>query len=1168
MNQLGCGGETAGEDKIANAGVSVVASGFGVPGSTFAAPLSFLHNRQLRDKVRRLPYMDVHTDKGRDLIESILISVGFDLFHSLEFQFMHVTPTKENNLERALIKLAEEATHRSINYFVESKEKRSFEAQQILTGILKGRSGKISLVNSVRYKLPILKPCGHTLIFNAIGHDKKISTNDYFKRPILAFVPCKFDGQDCTDPSDCLQASKCQFNSLQNKLFYRRPLEHECTSTYHFPFENQQRYEYQVTREDFPEVESHVKKRLITRNDDRHNLELQKKALESSRAAEAKKMTMSEKWWPKEVYLPQTYLERKNYDGSSMVDLVCKFLTQDGTTAIVAKKTTLTGMGGIGKSSMAKAYAIKYADKYEHIFWVDSEGPALKRCLLDLAATLKLKEQVSEASETKYIATRIYKCEILKGKSCLFIFDNVDEYETVKNLLPGSEDNFHTIITSRSQEWGSTGGYGKIPKLSLEVFTEAEAADFFQKVRNLHKCENENETRIFPLDDLDANRRLAQALGYLPLALNYAVATITEEKMTVQEYINELDKCDNSPLEQETALDDYERSVLKTLSISVKKIKSVNEKSGPSKKVRDAALHILNMCAYYEPENIGKTTFLNLGSILDFEGNVQSVVERAIHLLAKFSLVTLNSDVWVSVSKATDWYTFNIHRLLQTVLRLLHKNLEDYSSETWKTILNDAFKMAVWDWFEGREMDDFHGKKRHAIALWRYVKNLKKKYGPVFDSCAHFPATLSFYMSKVDESYFKENTDFLTQYFEDNELPVLQLRTGQAYYDYYTVGRESRQAARERLKHLATMNDLEDVEECVKQQIQLNYNLSLCNINEEDDTNEAVLNFWCDLFATSLEVWNQSNCVETGDECDYANFTLIKKAWEELPPFCRFIPLSQSPLNPFQVAQHAILLCSYHDETNMAPNKNLKDGQGYKLAVKVIEKCKSKTVISKMNGANKITLKMCEYHLNKRCEPDENHEKHQALLLESIFDLLSKYMVQCSSYWESYLPYSWNDQFRYYSQSITRFKKFVEEPLSLYCAITACTIKSGSYVQKGSVTKWNRVNKLVNYLMEGCSTIWGDISHTMIHNIAPSFKGCGFNEAESVQLLSLQFQKSIELHTDEMKYGLNFPTTSSLICLAICGLEYGTAIAKMEDNPNKYTDILGMKLFFVCFETI
>ncbi len=84
---------------------------------------------------------------------------------------------------------------------------------------------------------------------------------------------------------------------------------------------------------------------------------------------------------------------RRNLDFSDKRGLVGTLRTavaSGGTTAL----TAVNGMGGVGKTQLALAYAYSYTSHYQAVLWVPSEEPAaLASAFAGLAQELGLQEQ-------------------------------------------------------------------------------------------------------------------------------------------------------------------------------------------------------------------------------------------------------------------------------------------------------------------------------------------------------------------------------------------------------------------------------------------------------------------------------------------------------------------------------------------------------------------------------------------------------------------------------------------------------------------------------------------------------------------------------------------------------------------------------------------------------
>ncbi|MBP8000518.1 MAG: tetratricopeptide repeat protein, partial [Chloroflexi bacterium] len=177
---------------------------------------------------------------------------------------------------------------------------------------------------------------------------------------------------------------------------------------------------------------------------------------------------------------------------------------QTGDTAAIGQMATITGLGGVGKSQLAIAFAHHYGAFFAGgVFWVNmSDGasvPAeLAQCgtamqIGDGYAGLSLEEQVQRVQ-------RAWQEPIPR----LLLFDNCEEESLLAQWRP-TTGGCRVLATSRRAVWDSSLG---VSILALDTLTPPESRALLQSLAP-------------HLRDDDANA-IAEALGHLPLALHLA----------------------------------------------------------------------------------------------------------------------------------------------------------------------------------------------------------------------------------------------------------------------------------------------------------------------------------------------------------------------------------------------------------------------------------------------------------------------------------------------------------------------------------------------------------------------------------------------------------------------------------------------------------------------
>ena len=303
---------------------------------------------------------------------------------------------------------------------------------------------------------------------------------------------------------------------------------------------------------------------------------------------------------------------------------------QFGAKRIVSLTQTMTGTGGVGKTQIALEYAYRFAPEYDTIWWLGAETP---QSLLGAAFAFLGRKKLPEICEHDAVVRGTFTAWFEQNERWLLIFDNVDNFEAVTPYLP-KNNNGNVLITTRLQR----GFIGE--KVDIAVFGEDEAVAFL-----LHRAQRDNP---------DGAAKLAERLGYLPLALEQAAAYLAnKKKMTFSDYLVLLDKYGLNVFEHNEEITDYKLPVTATWQISLEKIEM------------DSARQLLNLIAYFACERIPLSLFVKHADCLPepLRSDIQHPLKREdiIDELTRYSLVK---------SEDTDDgdCELSLHRLLQEVI--------------------------------------------------------------------------------------------------------------------------------------------------------------------------------------------------------------------------------------------------------------------------------------------------------------------------------------------------------------------------------------------------------------------------------------------------------------------------------------------------------------------
>jgi tetratricopeptide (TPR) repeat protein len=206
----------------------------------------------------------------------------------------------------------------------------------------------------------------------------------------------------------------------------------------------------------------------------------------------------------------------RNPDFTGRADLLAslhQMLNLAGKPAAITQ-AAIYGLGGVGKTSLAAEYAHLHVDNYAGIWWVAAENRTiLITSLAELAGVLD--SRFANESNTEKAARAALATLAQHERPWLLVYDNVSDPDEIRDFRPSK--GAPLLITTRHPDWG-----GQANELEIDVLERGEAIDFLLK-------------RTDRSDDGGA-ALLAEALGYLPLALDHAGAYVTSAAISLSEY--------------------------------------------------------------------------------------------------------------------------------------------------------------------------------------------------------------------------------------------------------------------------------------------------------------------------------------------------------------------------------------------------------------------------------------------------------------------------------------------------------------------------------------------------------------------------------------------------------------------------------------------------------
>jgi tetratricopeptide (TPR) repeat protein len=319
---------------------------------------------------------------------------------------------------------------------------------------------------------------------------------------------------------------------------------------------------------------------------------------------------------------------------------------QQSQISAVRQPQVLSGLGGIGKTQIALAYAYRFSQYYQAIFWVGADTPeSLMTGYINIAELLSLPQK---DEENQAVILKAVKAWLQTNNSWLLILDNVNDLTLVRQFLPSATKG-HILLTTRIADLTSLN-LGIVH--SVEVQTLSPEQGTLLLLRRAKLLASDALLNQADPQDRDVARQLSQELGGLPLALDQAGAYIASTHRSLTKYL-EMYHQNHAKVLKERRNDAYPESVATTWNISFQHIEAKNH----------AATDLLQLCAYLAPDAIPEEILTQgaerLGPVLGPVVADPFQLDNAIEVTRAYSL--LNRDPRTQM--------LSVHRLVQVVLR-------------------------------------------------------------------------------------------------------------------------------------------------------------------------------------------------------------------------------------------------------------------------------------------------------------------------------------------------------------------------------------------------------------------------------------------------------------------------------------------------------------------
>ena len=345
-------------------------------------------------------------------------------------------------------------------------------------------------------------------------------------------------------------------------------------------------------------------------------------------------------------------------------------------------RTVLTGMRGSGKTQLAAAVAAKCEDEgWPMVAWINAASRTeLVADLYELALRIGIDAPKDVPPET-IIRRFLDQLRSSDAVNCLFVFDNVENLDDLKTLIPEGSGVRVIITTTRHLDWDSLGW---LP-LTVGVF------DREQSIALL--CERTGDAHR------DAADQIAEALGDLPVAVTQAAATAKWGGYTLSDY---LDRLSNHPLESSISRlegDDYPDAVGVALFMAYEQVLEKLRTKRPQQE--GIATSLLGTLSLLAASGVPTHWLLEIDDDSD-------AVRDTLSFLRRSSIL----------QESTDSNKIIIHRLQGQVYRETHLNNQDNIAEASTCVTTILSEINI------EKLTDFEQKRQEAQNFIEQIRSV------------------------------------------------------------------------------------------------------------------------------------------------------------------------------------------------------------------------------------------------------------------------------------------------------------------------------------------------------------------------------------------------------------------------------------------------------------
>ena len=342
----------------------------------------------------------------------------------------------------------------------------------------------------------------------------------------------------------------------------------------------------------------------------------------------------------------------KNFPGSLASNFIGREtelakLYENIQTANQVAICAVAGMGGLGKSELAKQYISKYQESYPGgICWLNATEDDFVSKIIELSG-LGNNEALKQR---KYLADKIKYCynNWQWQGNVLLVFDDVQNYQDIKLYLPNtSHSHFKVLITTRKR-------LGKpVVRLDLDVLEASAALELLTSFIDEERIAVQRETA----------EELCQWLGYLLLGLELVGRYLAKRRISLAET---LERLKNKNLEHKSLKDVPEESNAK------RGVKAAFELSWEALQENPDAQETAYFLSVFALATIPQELLENANLREDWEDVEDALVElEDLHLVKSLPEETYLLHSLIREFLHTKGAKFNVSQLKQVVCKVI-----------------------------------------------------------------------------------------------------------------------------------------------------------------------------------------------------------------------------------------------------------------------------------------------------------------------------------------------------------------------------------------------------------------------------------------------------------------------------------------------------------------